>query len=151
MARRTQTEAQQMMPQEEFTFTVRNDLSEVDSLHEKVKGFGRQLGLPEKFIFEVNLAAEELFTNIVLYGFEDKDDHAVDVFLRCDEGRLRMRIEDDGKPFNPLDAGDPDLSSPPEDRSVGGLGVYLAEKVMDRIHYERRGNRNVTSLVKKLV
>ncbi len=139
------------MPIAQLTFSVGNHLSEVESLHEKVKGFGQQAGLPEKCIFDVNLAVEELFTNIVLYGYEDKDDHMIDIFLRCDGSSLRMRIEDDGKPFNPLDASDPDLHSPPEHRSVGGLGVYLAETVMDDIRYERRDKKNVTSLVRELV
>jgi len=138
------------MPEFETAFTIGSDLSEVDSLHEKLSHFGRQAGLPDRCMFEVGIAAEELCTNTILYGFDDKRDHWIEISLSLDEGILRMRIEDDGMPFNPLGIGDPDLTSPPDERPVGGLGVYMARKMMSQIAYERRGGKNVTTLVKRL-
>lgn len=137
------------MPETKITFEIRNDLSEVDSLCETLKGFCHQAGLPDKCISDVNLAAEELFTNIAIYGFKDQDVHLIRFTLSCEGETIRMRIEDDGIPFNPVAAEDPDLESLPEHRSVGGLGVYLAKKVMDEVIYERCGNKNRVTLKKK--
>ena len=49
-----------------------------------------------------------------------------------------MEVEDDGRPFNPLEAAPPDVNSPVEDRPIGGLGIYLVRRVMDDLEYRRQ-------------
>ena len=63
---------------------------------------------------------------------------------------MTVRISDTGRSFDPLAAPDPNLTTALEERSIGGLGIYLARKVVDRIHYERRGGKNILTLNKQL-
>ena len=59
------------MAKKEFSFELKSSLSELDNLCENLEDFGQKIGLSKKLIFEVNLALDELFTNIISYGFRD--------------------------------------------------------------------------------
>ncbi|MDR0997024.1 MAG: ATP-binding protein, partial [Zoogloeaceae bacterium] len=60
--------------------------------------------------------------------------------------RAALRLSDTGRAFNPLQRQTPDITLPPEARKIGGLGVFLAEKNTDGMHYERRDGRNILTL-----
>ena len=57
-----------------YSFELKSDLSELDTLCQHLETFGQKIGLSKKFIFEVNLVLDELFTNIISYGFDDDDE-----------------------------------------------------------------------------
>jgi anti-sigma regulatory factor (Ser/Thr protein kinase) len=101
-------------------------------------------------MYLVSLAIEELVTNCVKYGYRDSKDHTIDFVLRVGDGTLRVEVIDDGNPFNPLDAPRPDLSLPPEDRPIGGLGLHLLRELADDLRYERRDGTNRLSLTKRM-
>jgi anti-sigma regulatory factor (Ser/Thr protein kinase) len=63
---------------------------------------------------------------------------------------LVMQFIDTGKHFNPLEKIDPDIGAPIENRAIGGLGIYIAKKWMDSIHYERAGGENRLTLYKNI-
>jgi anti-sigma regulatory factor (Ser/Thr protein kinase) len=65
--------------------------------------------------------------------------------------RLTVSITDDGIPFNPFGVETPDTKLSLEERKIGGLGVHLVRKVMDKAIYQRRVDKNVVTLVKELV
>ena len=62
-----------------------------------------------------------------------------------------MVVDDDGAPFDPLQAPEPDTSRPVEERPVGGLGILIVRRLMDEITYHRAGGRNRLTMRKKLV
>ena len=57
---------------------------------------------------------------------------------------------DSGIPFDPTQRPEADITLPAEDRAIGGLGIHLVRQIMDDIHYERKDNRNILTLAKKL-
>jgi anti-sigma regulatory factor (Ser/Thr protein kinase) len=132
-------------------FTLKNEISEISKLAEAVRDFGNCNNLPDKVIFEANLSLEELITNIIFYGYDSPEEHEIDVNLCLTDGDLILKIEDDAKPFNPLEVQDPDVSVPLDEREVGGLGIFLVRKMMDDIEYQRTENKNQVVLRKKLV
>ena len=69
------------MAKKEFSFELKSSLSELDTLCEKLEDFGQKIGLSKKLIFEINLALDELFTNIISYGFGDEEEHIINVTL----------------------------------------------------------------------
>jgi anti-sigma regulatory factor (Ser/Thr protein kinase) len=95
---------------------------------------------------EIDLVSEELFTNIISYGYTDDAEHWIETTLSLEHGTLIMRIEDDGIPFNPLEAESPDLDSSLEERCIGGLGVHFAKHFAKDVFYERCGNKNILTL-----
>lgn len=133
-----------------ISFELDNRLAALDVLCEKLEVFCRQAGLSKKQKFEINLALDELFTNIISHGFKDGRDHRIRISARHEPERVTIVIQDDGVPFNPLEAPAPELKCPFDDRKVGGLGIHLIRSYMDEMDYERRGGQNVLTLRKFL-
>ncbi len=137
------------------TLHMRISASAQDFAHctAKVEDFCAHHNLPHKFIFQITLVLDELITNIISYGYDAPGTHSIEISLSLDNELLRIRILDDGRPFNPLqDAEEPELEVPLElrKRPIGGMGIHLVKSIMDTIEYERRENTNVLTLTKDL-
>ena len=139
-----------VMIADRVSLELRNSLSELDILGQILQQFGEELGLANKTLFQICLAMEEIVSNIISYGYTDDDVHWVKIALSYDKGIITIRLEDDGIPFNPLWAQEPDCECPLEKRKVGKLGIHLCKKVMDDMIYERFGNKNVLILRKDI-
>ena len=129
---------------------LRNSLSELDALGQKLRQFGGELGLSSKALFQICLAVEEIVDNIISYGYTDDAVHWINITISHKQGILIIRLQDDGIPFNPLWAQEPDCECPVEERKVGNLGIHLCKKVMDEMNYERFGDKNVLIMKKDL-
>lgn len=133
-----------------ISFEFRNSLSELDTLRRNLEEFGKSLGMSRKGIFQISLAMEEVFANIISYGYTDNEEHWIKITMWHQDGTLTLRIEDDGIPFNPIEAETPDLECPIEDREIGGLGCYLIKCLMNDVAYERSGNKNILTMRKTI-
>ncbi|MDD5556150.1 MAG: ATP-binding protein [bacterium] len=120
-----------------------NEMEEVGRLAAALDEFGGAHGIPAEAIHDARLAIEEVFSNVVKYAHDDRRRHAVTVAFRLEGDGLVLRVEDDGRPFNPLDLPRPDLAAPPDRRRSGGWGVHIARSVTDSMTYERAGGRNI--------
>ncbi len=114
-----------------------------------VKQSAKDAGLEENEIWRLELAADEVFVNIVKHGYEDKPGE-VEVTCEIYETELRIIFKDKGQAYNPLTNSS---SFQPENvrtsKSDGGFGIYFVLKMMDRVEYERVGNQNILTLVKR--
>ena len=138
------------MPKETTSFKLKNDLTELNSLFQHVEKFGKSLGLPKKQIFQINLALDELFTNIVSYGYTDGNSHWIDFRLSFVKDSVIICIEDYGIPFDPVAAPTSGSAPPLENCQVGGLGLHIVKKIMDEILYERRKDKNIITMKKHI-
>ena len=138
------------MKADRVSLELRNSLAELDALCRNLQQFGESLGLSHKAIFQLCLAMEEIVSNIISYGYADEAVHWIKIAISHEQGTLIIRLEDDGIPFNPLGAGEPDCQCPVEERKVGNLGIHLCKKVMDDMLYERCGNKNILILKKEI-
>lgn len=138
------------MASKKYSFKLKSDLSELDTLCQNLEKCGQVLKIPKKCLFEINLALDELFTNIISYGFNDDSEHKIKVTITPQDDTLVVCVEDDGVPFNPMNIEDPDLPCSIEECKIGGLGIHLIKKLMDDICYERCRGKNVLTLKKSL-
>ncbi|MBT8365996.1 MAG: ATP-binding protein [Deltaproteobacteria bacterium] len=136
------------MTKHDYCFELRSKLSELKTLCRHLQDCGDILDLPEKCLFEINLGLDELFTNIISYGYEDDSEHQIKISLAKDKETLVVEVEDDGKPFNPLDAACPEESQDLDSINIGGLGIHLIKKMMDDINYQRVRGKNKLILKK---
>jgi anti-sigma regulatory factor (Ser/Thr protein kinase) len=113
-----------------------------------MESVGRRLNLSRKCLFEMNLALDELFTNIISYGFQDRSEHLIRVHISADHNVLTVVLEDDGMAFNPVDRIPPEMPCTLDECKVGGLGIHLVKNLMDEVIYERRAGTNVLTLRK---
>jgi sigma-B regulation protein RsbU (phosphoserine phosphatase) len=135
---------------EELEIKLHNELSELERFNQALTEFGQQHGLPPKVMHDLNLVLEEILTNIISYGYTDNREHEIRVSLSAQPGEVRAEVQDDGQPFNPLEAPEPDTTKPLEERTIGGLGIHLVRKLMDRVEYQRQEGRNLLVMNKHL-
>jgi sigma-B regulation protein RsbU (phosphoserine phosphatase) len=112
--------------------------------------FADKHNIPTPIAMKFNLALEEIFNNVISYGYRDEDKHEIQIRIELVNNRLTVTIEDDGVPFNPLSAKTPDTRSSLEEREIGGLGIHLVRNFVDNISYDRRIDKNILTLVKQL-
>lgn len=136
------------MKRRKLSFELKNAASELDTLCRHLTKFGNTFGLSQKFIFQINLALDELFTNIISYGYKEEGEHRIKFALSCEDSTVVIRIEDSGVPFDVAEFEVPDPKNTLEDCKVGGLGLHLIRKLMDDISYERADDKNVVILKK---
>jgi anti-sigma regulatory factor (Ser/Thr protein kinase) len=130
--------------------TLSNDLSELERLHQVLNQFGKEQDLPENLINTMNLALEEIVTNVIAHGYEDGREHFIVIRCGVQDGEVMAEVEDDGQAFNPLQYPDPDISVPLESRPPGGLGIYLVRNVMDTVAYTYEDGKNCIKLRKRI-
>ena len=129
--------------------TVPGNLDSLEAIAQYVMAAAAEAGLDKKASYKLRLAVDEIATNIIVYGYEEAGRQGV-VDLRADIGPqvLTISIEDTGISYDPTQKTTPeDLDKPLEERSIGGLGLYLAIKNVDKFCYERVGGRNRNILV----
>lgn len=101
-------------------------------------------------VADMQVALDEILSNILKNGFADGNAHRVDIALAVDGDRLTAELEDDCAPFDPLAVPPPELGAPLQERRVGGLGVHFVRRLMSNVSYTRVGSRNRLVLTKTL-
>jgi anti-sigma regulatory factor (Ser/Thr protein kinase) len=135
---------------EHVEMKLHNKLSELALANQTLTEFGRQHGLPDGVLHDLKLALEEILTNVISYGYTDSREHEIRVRLSIEPGEMRVDVEDDGKPFNPLEAPKADTTKRLEDREPGGLGIDLVRKLTDGLEYQRHEGKNLLVMKKHL-
>jgi anti-sigma regulatory factor (Ser/Thr protein kinase) len=126
-----------------LTLAARNRLEELSGIAEQVADFLEAQGCDANTMFAIQFALEELFSNIVLYAFDDdKDGHPIVIRLERETGGLTLMLEDDGRTFDPLSAPVPDTSLPLDQRPIGGLGLFITQRLASSIEYRRVDGKN---------
>jgi sigma-B regulation protein RsbU (phosphoserine phosphatase) len=134
-----------------FEREIRNDLAEIGGLLDAFEEFADQHGVPLKFSRKFLIALDDLVNNVISYGYEGMDgEHTVRIRARVADDVVSVVIEDDGRPFNPLQQARPDVEASLEEREIGGLGIHLVREILNEVHYERRGERNVLTMSARL-
>ena len=134
------------------TLTVSSSLDALGEISDFVVAAARAAGLDDHAVWEVQLAVDEAATNIIVHASGDHDlQGPVTVRTELQGSDFIVCLQDNGAPFDPTTVPKPDLTSPVEERSTGGLGLYLMHKLMDRVefHFDPAGY-NVLTMTKRL-
>ena len=130
------------------TISVPNRTEELARLHTELVEFLEWGGVGSEFAEDAFLVTEEVFVNIVSYGYEDDDEHLIEIGLSLEDGLFTMEFRDDARGFDPLaaPAPDPDAVS----SGAGGLGIHLVRSLSDRVSYERREGLNILTVERRI-
>ena len=131
-------------------FQFANSLESPPDRNAEITDYLERNHVPHEAIYFANLAVEELVTNVVKYGYDDSNDHVIEVHLSIHASELAIEIIDDGHPFDPCTQSEPDTTLPAEDRPIGGLGLHLVRQMSDRFSWEYRDGKNYVCVVKSL-
>ncbi len=83
------------------------------------------------------IAALEAANNAILHGNKLDENKFVNIFVRIEDKKLRIKIDDEGKGFDYKNV--PDPTAPENIENVNGRGIFLMEKLSDRIEFTRNG------------
>lgn len=129
---------------------LENKLDELNTIQQFLDEMAEAWNIPMPLAMSLNLVLEEAFTNVVNYAYEDDLQHIIDLSFQKDKNLLIIILSDDGKPYDPTLAKDPDTSLSVEDRAIGGLGIFLIRQIMEVVSYRHEGGRNILTMTKTL-
>ena len=110
-----------------------------------------ELDCPMKAQFQIDVAIDELFTNIATYAYGDSTGNVtVRLDTQEDPRAVLITFIDNGVPYNPLEQEEPDITLAAEDRPIGGLGIFVVKKTMDDMSYDYKDGQNILRIKKKI-
>ena len=130
------------------TIVLKNDIREMSRITDTITKIADAAGCPSVVVHDVILAVEEIFSNIVFYGFGDDLDHNITFHVVADTDALFLTLQDEGIPFNPLNVHLGPRDKPLEERDKGGMGIILAKNLMDQMEYRRDRGKNIMRMEK---
>ena len=107
-----------------------------DSLSEKLE-------IVPKIANKINIVFDEIYANIVNYSKAT----LATISYSIENGKLHISFADNGIPYNPLEATEPDTTLSAEEREIGGLGIFMVKKMTESMEYEYKDDKNVLTLV----
>ena len=133
------------------SLTVPGVLDSLSDIAEYVMSAAAIASLDKKIAYRLRLAIDEIATNIITHAYEENGlTGNIEVFAKIDETGLTIELVDTGPAYDPqLDQTPASIDLPLEERPIGGLGVYLAARNVDKFTYERIGKQNRHTFVVK--
>ena len=129
------------------TATIENIQTVTDFVNEQLEA----LDCPMKAMMQIDIAIDELFSNIARYAYNpETGDATVRVEVVEDPMAVVITFIDKGIPYDPLKKADPNTALSAEEREIGGLGIFMVKKAMDDLTYEYRNGQNTLILKKYL-
>ena len=122
--------------------SILNKIRDLSRMPELVAQLAADEGLSDDVVFGVNVALDEMLSNIIKYGYTDDAIHEIHIRLSVNGEVLVAEIEDDGQPFDPCAAAPVDIDAPMEERKVGGLGIHIVRNLCTEVGYARVNGRN---------
>ena len=128
------------------------EIERIEEATEFVSEILDSAGCPEKIKMQMSIALDELMSNVARYAYAPETGEItliVDVLEK--PKRMVLTLTDSGKPYNPLEKEDPDITLSASERQIGGLGIFIVKKYMDDMTYEYKDGQNVVTITKILV
>jgi anti-sigma regulatory factor (Ser/Thr protein kinase) len=130
---------------------IKSRISGIGIMNEQLSKMCKEWTIDKDVAFSMNLALEEIVTNIIQYGYHGHEEYDITIRFSLEKHNMRIQIKDSSPEFNPLELAEPiGLDKPLEERSIGGLGIYLVKKFTDNFSYRRMNSKNVITLLKSL-
>jgi serine/threonine-protein kinase RsbW len=125
------------------------ELKNLNQIRDFVEVAATTLGLEPHLISNVQLAVDEVATNVTLHGYQGQGG-SLEVELERVGSDLVVRLRDEAPPFDPTTVPAPDLTLPLAKRPIGGLGIYLVRRAVDEvIHRVTTTGGNELTLIKR--
>ena len=110
-------------------------LENVPRAIECVTEWAQKAGFDERTLYEIQLAVDEACANVVDHAYQGADPGDIEVSCCLDDQILTVQVRDWGTGFDLTGVADPDLDAPLEERTLGGLGLFLVRQVMDDVQF----------------
>jgi stage II sporulation protein AB (anti-sigma F factor) len=125
-----------------FLFEIRSSLAELDPLWREVRAEleAGLFGLTEPTLRDLRWVLTEAVTNAIVHG-HGEDGRSMTVEIRCQRGRLEVRVHDSGPGFRVAD-----LHDPPRPEFESGRGLWMMQELVDELEFQRSADHNTLRL-----
>ncbi len=130
----------------ENSITVIADDKSMIPVSEFAESLTEKLSVVPKVANKVNIAVDEIYSNIINYSGAE----IATVSYCIKDGKLYITFTDDGVPYNPLEAEEPDTTLSAEERKIGGLGIFMVKKMTESMDYTYEDDKNILKLTMEL-
>ena len=127
----------------ENSITVIADDKSMIPVSEFAKSLTEKLAVVPKVANKVSIAVDEIYSNIINYSGAE----LATISYEIKDGRLYITFTDDGIPYNPLEAEEPDVTLSAEERKIGGLGIFMVKKMTESMEYTYEDEKNILKLI----
>lgn len=125
------------------------ELEQWDGMAEFIQEELEKVETPLKVQMKILIAAEELFVNIARYAYGNGSG-TMKLEISYDDNSIHLKFIDSGMPFDPFAQTDPDITLSAEERSIGGLGIFMVKKTMDNVEYKYEDGQNKLTISKRV-
>ncbi|MBH31571.1 MAG: ATP-binding protein [Candidatus Marinimicrobia bacterium] len=134
----------------QLSLSIPNNRPEIRKLRNIFDEFSQKNQISENIRRDVQLALDELVTNIIDYGYNDSVEHTIEFGFNLSEDCLTIEIVDDAAEYDILEKEDPDTTKSIDEKPIGGLGIFLVKHLMTDVKYKRTDGKNRVTLIKEL-
>ena len=130
------------------SITVSGKLEKLADVNLWLDTFATETNISKSSLYAMKLCCEETYMNIVMHSYAPEntnltlDEQVVNLQVEYKEDDLRLIIEDNGNPFNPLEKSSSAPAKSLLDSQIGGLGISLMRKFSKAINYEPKDSGN---------
>lgn len=125
------------------TVSLKADLAEIPRMNTWLERRLEALGVADEVAQRVKLCLNEAAENAIRYGFDTAQDDALRVSLGAGADCVELRLDDSGRPFDPLAVDDPEKMQSVETAQIGGFGILLMRDAATELSYARKDGRNI--------
>ena len=132
----------------EKRFSVVMNQESISKVADFIDSCVEEYEIPLRVGYSLKVITDEIFSNILYYSGAN----TAEILFQNDADRVTLVFWDDGVPYNPMEAEEPDITAGIEDRCIGGLGLLMVKKMAEQVQYEYTAERNqMTISVSKTV
>lgn len=142
----------QQQRQRETKIELKGDSTALRRARTWLDGLVAVHGVGDTLKAELELVLEEALVNIIQHGYagSQSGDQLIQLRAVLTDDELMLEFRDRGVQFNPLECDDPNLDVAPDERAIGGLGIYLIKQLVDELEYVRHDGANHLRVHKKI-
>ena len=129
---------------------IKNEIAELERVAVFVEEVSQLLSLDSETTMNLNLALEEVVSNVILYAYPQKMGENIIIKASSDDNILVFTITDKGDEFDPTKVEDADITLAAEDREIGGLGIFIVKNIVNVVTYQRLDGKNILTLKKNI-
>lgn len=130
----------------------------LDVVFDFLEPYMMEAGMTPEESIQIRISVEELFVNVASYAYEENwasdEEHRGKVLVKCsfqeNDKLFCVVLEDWGKPYNPLEREEPDITLSAEERGIGGLGILMVKTMMNQVQYEYKDGKNCILIAKNI-
>lgn len=127
----------------ERSVVVVPDIASVSMVSDFFDSCLENFAIPVRIGYSLKVVVDEIYSNIVHYSGAKN----AEILFRNDTDRITLFFADDGKPYNPLESEEPDITAGIEERAIGGLGLFMVKKMAESVAYEYAAGKNQMTVI----